>query len=121
MNTTLDEFESKGGTETFVGVLTDGLGIDETYIEIKEVREGSVIVDYNLQTDGNQKFSLDELKKKQNDAINGNLLDFGFPILDFSAGGESLISQPAVAEESEAIPVEETLVSEVVWYENVFY
>jgi len=58
----------------------------------------------------------------QNDAINGNLLDFGFPILDFSAGGESLISQPAVAEESEAIiPVEETPVSEVVWYENVFY
>lgn len=53
MNTTLDEFESKGGTETFVGVLTDGLGIDETYIEIKEIREGSVIVDYNLQTDGN--------------------------------------------------------------------
>jgi hypothetical protein len=49
----LTEFESKGGQEAFVGTLSAGLAIDDKYIEIAEIREGSVIIDYNLVTDLN--------------------------------------------------------------------
>ena len=52
MDTTLDEFENGGGSEQFTNNLADSLGVDASLIEITDVREGSVIVTFNVANDG---------------------------------------------------------------------
>ena len=54
MDTTLDEFENGGGSEQFTNNLADSLGVDASLIEITDVREGSVIVTFNVANDGSQ-------------------------------------------------------------------
>lgn len=48
LDTTLANFEDRGGKTGFVSSLSSGMGIDTSFIEITSVREGSVIVDYNI-------------------------------------------------------------------------
>jgi hypothetical protein len=48
LDTTLAEFESTGGQSGFISTLSTGMGIDTSFIEITDVREGSVIIDYNI-------------------------------------------------------------------------
>lgn len=38
------------------------MGIDKNMVEVTGVREGSVIVDYNLKVDKNSKISIHDLK-----------------------------------------------------------
>lgn len=62
MDMTMGEFENQGGKKQFAKNLSNSLGIDKSMIEVTGVREGSVIVDYNLKVDKNSKISLNELK-----------------------------------------------------------
>jgi hypothetical protein len=62
MDMTMGEFENQGGTKQFAKNLSDSLGIDKSMIEVTGVREGSVIVDYNLKVDKNSKITISELK-----------------------------------------------------------
>lgn len=110
LDTTLAEFESTGGQSGFISTLSTGMGIDTSFIEITDVREGSVIIDYNIQTDANQLFTLEELKDKQKAAFESGSLNFGTEVLDFTQGGDSIISKLEV--------VEVKVASSEPWYKN---
>lgn len=62
MDMSMDEFDAQGGTKQFTKNLAGSLGIDKNMIEVTGVREGSVIVDYNLKVDKNSKISINDLK-----------------------------------------------------------
>jgi hypothetical protein len=44
----MDEFMDKGGQEWFISEISDKLGIKSDNIQILEIREGSVIVVFEL-------------------------------------------------------------------------
>jgi hypothetical protein len=48
LNWTLNGFKQNGGTNKFKENLADSLGIKQTFIQILSVREGSVIVDFQI-------------------------------------------------------------------------
>jgi len=50
-------------------------------IEVTGVREGSVIVDYNLKVEKNSKISIAELKSLQDEKLKSGELNLGAPIL----------------------------------------
>lgn len=50
-------------------------------IEVTGVREGSVIVDYNLKVEKNSKISIAELKSLQEEKLKNGELNLGAPIL----------------------------------------
>lgn len=50
-------------------------------IEVTGVREGSVIVDYNLKVDKNSKISINDLKQLQAEKMRTGKLNLGAPIL----------------------------------------
>ena len=62
MDMSMDEFENQGGSKQFAKNLAGSLGIDKNMVEVTGVREGSVIVDYNLKVDKNSKISIKDLK-----------------------------------------------------------
>lgn len=48
MNTTVEVFESDGGTTRFEANVASALGVDPGDVQVMSVRSGSVIVDYNV-------------------------------------------------------------------------
>lgn len=42
---------ASGGSDKFITDLATTMGIDEHYIDVTQIEEGSVVVDYVLQTD----------------------------------------------------------------------
>ena len=48
LDTTMEEFESKGGEKMFVQNLAESIGIEKSNIKVTQIREGSVIVDYEI-------------------------------------------------------------------------
>jgi hypothetical protein len=48
LNWTLNGFKENGGTNKFKENLAESLGIKQTFIQILSVREGSVIVDFQI-------------------------------------------------------------------------
>lgn len=54
MDTTLNEYEDAGGDGEFANTLATNLDVDPSLIEITDVREGSVIVTFNIASDGSQ-------------------------------------------------------------------
>ena len=44
----MDTFERKGGENMFVYNLSAAMGIKKSSIKVRDVREGSVIVDYDI-------------------------------------------------------------------------
>lgn len=61
MDTTKEEFEQNGGKEAFVGNIAENLGIKASQIKVTGVREGSVIVDYEITEDPSTGISLSEI------------------------------------------------------------
>lgn len=51
LDTTMNSFERKGGVTMFVDNLSYGMGIDKRSIKVRNIREGSVIVDYDIMID----------------------------------------------------------------------
>lgn len=45
------EYMASGGSDKFITDLATTMGIDEHYIDVTQIEEGSVVVDYVLQTD----------------------------------------------------------------------
>jgi len=52
MRWTLEEFFATGGTTKFIDRLTSALGIHSSNVKIVHVRQGSVIVEFNIQNNG---------------------------------------------------------------------
>ncbi len=48
LNWTLQGFKERGGTNKFKENLADSLGINQSFIHVLSVREGSVIVDFQI-------------------------------------------------------------------------
>jgi hypothetical protein len=61
MDTTKEDFEQNGGEAAFVGNIAENLGIKESQIKVTGVREGSVIVDYEITEDPSSGVSLAEI------------------------------------------------------------
>ena len=83
IDTTLENFESTGGVETFKVSLSKAINVDLSSIYITSVKEGSVIIDYTLtvETDGPPKL---ELSQKQAEAYAAEIVEVGGPILDIA-------------------------------------
>lgn len=61
LDTTKEDFEQNGGEAAFVGNVAENLGIKESQIKVTGVREGSVIVDYEITEDPSSGMSLAEI------------------------------------------------------------
>ena len=48
----MDEFFADGGTTKFVDRLTSALGIHASQVKIVSVYEGSLVVNYEIESDG---------------------------------------------------------------------
>lgn len=83
IDTTLENFESIGGVDTFKNSLSQAINIDKSSIYITSIKEGSVIIDYTLtvETDGLSKL---DLSQKQAEAYAAEVVEVGGPILDLS-------------------------------------
>ena len=65
--------------------LAASLGISMSSVQVTGLREGSVIVDYNLIVDKNSKMSIDELKSLQNEKMKSGAIEVGGPVLSFTS------------------------------------
>lgn len=85
IDTTMKAFEKQGGRQMFEENLASSLGLNMSQVQVTGLREGSVIVDYNLVIDKNSKISLDELKTLQNEKMKAGAIEVGGPVLSFSS------------------------------------
>jgi hypothetical protein len=83
--TTMKAFEQQGGRQMFEENLADSLGISMSSVQVTGLREGSVIVDYNLIVDKDSKMSLSELKSLQNKKMKSGAIDVGGPVMSFTS------------------------------------
>lgn len=98
---TLEEFYAAGGVTRFIDRLASSLGIHRSRIKTMDVYEGSVIVDFFIESDYS---SNDEPEKAQDDlaglidslekVISRGAVDFGAPILGLEGDGELLFGTP---------------------------
>jgi hypothetical protein len=61
MDSTMDEFEENGGSAAFADNVAGSLGLKKSQVEVTGVREGSVIVDYEITEDAETGMSLSEI------------------------------------------------------------
>ena len=85
IDTTMKAFERQGGRQMFEENLASSLGISMSSVQVTGMREGSVILDYNLIVDKNSKMSIDELKSLQNDKMKSGAIDVGGPVMSFTS------------------------------------
>ena len=91
----MEEYEYAGGDDAFKRNLAAGLdGVSEDQIEVLSVVEGSVMIAYSLTPLEGQ--SVEELRNEQNVVVSNGAIDFGAPVLDFSAGGDTVVEAGAV-------------------------
>jgi hypothetical protein len=64
----------------FVNNLSYAMGIDQRKIKVRDIREGSVIVDYDILID-NEMPTKSELGKQQDKIFKDGLVDLGGPII----------------------------------------
>ena len=77
LDTTLEAFEKDGGDENFIKSVTKLLDIDRKLMIITQKRQGSVIVTFRVQSEGNK--SIDELRKHIQNVIESS--DIGYPVI----------------------------------------
>ena len=97
LNWTLSGFKENGGTNKFKENLADSLGIKQTFIQILSVREGSVIVDFQIvQAEEDSTFQkkggLSQVKNDLYQKIETQKLWLGAPILNATVVGRSISS-----------------------------
>ena len=88
IDTDLASFETYGGEETFEKTIANEMGVDLKYIQVKDIRSGSVIVDYDIISDKNNLLSIDDMKKKHDEVLKLGNLDLGGTILSFKSGSD---------------------------------
>jgi len=84
MEWTLDAFFADGGTTTFMDRVAASLGIHASTIKIVSVYEGSLIVNYEIQSPANDLSDLYAIQEKQKQLYLTNQLNLGAPLLDIS-------------------------------------
>jgi methenyltetrahydromethanopterin cyclohydrolase len=60
LNTTMQKYNEDGGNAKFIKTVTSALQIDQSLMKVTQLRAGSVIVDFTVETDGS--ISLNSLK-----------------------------------------------------------
>jgi hypothetical protein len=114
IDTTMKAFERQGGRQMFEENLANSLGISMSQVQVTGMREGSVILDYNIVVEKNSKISVDDLKSLQNEKMKAGAIDVGGPVLSFSStvptsGSDEPKSNKRIAE---PIPTESSFGSE---------
>ena len=77
LDTTLEAFEKDGGDENFIKSVTKLLDIDRKLMIITQKRQGSVIVTFRVQNEGNA--SIYELRKQIQNVIESS--DIGYSVI----------------------------------------
>jgi len=88
---TLDEFYAADGVDNFVDRMAAVLGVHASQIKVVAVYEGSVIIEYFVETlpdDEEPEKTLNEAQLKFYDAVLSGELDLGAPIIDAMASGQ---------------------------------
>lgn len=88
---TLEEFYADGGVETFTDRMAAVLGVHASQIKTVAVYQGSVIIEFFVQTepeDEDPEATLQTISDKFVEAVNGKTLDFGAPIIDAMSNNE---------------------------------
>ena len=73
----------KVSVQMFEKNLANSLGISMSQVQVTGMREGSVILDYNIVVEKNSKISVDDLKSLQNEKMKAGAIDVGGPVLSF--------------------------------------
>ena len=82
MEWTIDAFFKSGGTTTFMDRLAGSLGIHASNIKMVSVYQGSLVINYAITQDDNNKEALAQILQTQNSLYATNALNLGAPILD---------------------------------------
>ena len=83
IDTTLDDWTFYNRSADFVNNMATALGIDTSNVVITSIKEGSVIIDYNLIVDENSSLSADDLKTLSEIMISSGVIDLGGALLNF--------------------------------------
>ena len=83
IDTTLDDWNFYNRSADFVNNMATALGIDTSNVVITSIKEGSVIIDYNLIVDENSSLSADDLKTLSEIMISSGVIDLGGALLNF--------------------------------------
>lgn len=84
----MNEFFSNGGTTKFIDRVAGSLGIHASTIKVVSVYEGSVVLNYDITPDDNDRNAASTLAKiqaKQTEQFATGQMDLGAPILDVQA------------------------------------
>jgi len=92
---TLSEFYADGGVTRFIDRLASSLGIHASRIKTVQVREGSVIIDFFIESETTSDEDADQAQSELDDItaallsiIEDGTIDLGAPILGFVSNGE---------------------------------
>jgi hypothetical protein len=90
LTTTLEEFYQNNGVASFIDKLTSFLGIETSRLKIVNIRRGSVIVDFfidsagaNVDSETAKSIDLNKYVAKISDAISSGSLPIEYPISEF--------------------------------------
>lgn len=97
MNWTLSQFYKNGGTTVFTNNLASSLDIKPSFVKILSVKQGSVIVDFQIyKAADDKKFDqsggLEAVKTKLYSKIQDQTIWLGAPILNATVVGKATIS-----------------------------
>ena len=84
----MDNFNTYGGETKFEETIANEVGVDPRYVEVQSLKVGSVIVNYDIIADKNSGLSIDEIKKKHDEALKSGKLDLGGTLLSFKSGSD---------------------------------
>ena len=86
MDTQFDDFFESGGIGSFVGRMSMSLGIQSHNMRVVRAYRGSVIVDFFLYDESDDKDSLEQLQVNFIETIQNIGTSLGGPIISFSYG-----------------------------------
>jgi len=91
----MDEFFADGGTTKFIDRLAGSLGIHASTIKVVSVFEGSLVLNYEIETETDE--AKDKIEEAQTSAFATGSIDLGAPLLDVSSGDVSIITDGIVS------------------------
>jgi hypothetical protein len=90
LTTTLEEFYQNNGVASFIDKMTSFLGIETSRMKIVNIRRGSVIIDFfidsaaaHVDSDAAKTIDLNKYVAKISDAINSGSLPIEYPVTEF--------------------------------------
>lgn len=111
MEWTMEAFFNQGGTTKFVDRLAGSLGIHASSIKIVSVYEGSLVVNYEIESDDEEE--LEAIKETQTAAFATGSVDLGAPILDVQSDDTAIIEDGVtVAEGFDPIVITQTVTNQ---------